>query len=218
MNQNDVLPVEVLRDTPLLRTYNRILKRAFDIVFSLLVLLTIFPILYIIFGPLIKLSSPGPIIFKQKRTGYKGKIFYCYKFRTMKCMDKSEEIVQAKPNDPRKFKVGDFLRRNNLDEFPQFINVLKGDMSVVGPRPHMVEHDKMYSKIIKDYNIRFKVKPGITGWAQVNGWRGATENPELMRKRVEHDIWYIENWSFWLDIKIIFLTILRMIKGDPNAY
>jgi putative colanic acid biosynthesis UDP-glucose lipid carrier transferase len=132
--------------------------------------------------------------------------------------DKSEEIIQATKDYPRKFKFGDFLRRTNLDEIPQFINVFKGEMSVVGPRPHMVGHDDMYSKIISEYNLRFFSKPGITGWAQVSGYRGATDNPELMKKRVEHDIWYIENWSFGLDIRIILMTVINMIKGDPSAY
>jgi putative colanic acid biosynthesis UDP-glucose lipid carrier transferase len=218
IGQVDGIPVLNFGREKLSYLHNKVIKRLFDIVFSSLVLLTIFPFLFLFASIGIKLSSPGPIFFKQKRKGYRGKPFVCYKFRTMRVMDKSLEVVQAKPNDPRKFKFGDFLRRTNLDEFPQFINVLKGDMSVVGPRPHMVEHDEMYSKIIKEYNVRFFAKPGLTGWAQVNGYRGATDDPELMRKRVEHDIWYIENWSFGLDIKIILMTIFKMIKGDPNAY
>jgi putative colanic acid biosysnthesis UDP-glucose lipid carrier transferase len=218
IGQVDGIPVLNFGREKLSYIHNIVIKRLFDIVFSSLVLITVFPFLFLFASIGIKLSSPGPIFFKQKRKGYRGKPFICYKFRTMRVMDKSLEVVQAKPNDPRKFKFGDFLRRTNLDEFPQFINVLKGEMSVVGPRPHMVEHDEMYSKIIKEYNVRFFAKPGLTGWAQVNGYRGATDDPELMRKRVEHDIWYIENWSFGLDIKIILMTIFKMIKGDPNAY
>ncbi len=215
----DGVPVVIFRPEKLSYLHNRILKRIFDIVFSTIVLLTIFPISYIIFGALIKISSPGPILFKQKRTGYRGKPFICYKFRTMRVTDPEiSDKLQATPDDPRKTKIGNFLRKTNLDELPQFINVLKGEMSVVGPRPHPVYLDGKYQDIIKEYNVRFFTKPGLTGWAQVNGYRGETKNPELMRKRVEHDIWYIENWSFWLDIKIIFLTIWRMIKGDPNAY
>jgi len=218
VDQINNLPVLTFERVKLSNLHNRIIKRLFDIVFSLLVLLTIFPFLFLFASIGIKLSSPGPIFFKQKRKGYKGKPFVCYKFRTMHVMEKSLEVIQAKPNDPRKFRFGDFLRRHNLDEFPQFINVLKGEMSVVGPRPHMIEHDEMYSKLINEYNLRFFAKPGLTGWAQVNGYRGATDDPELMRKRVEHDIWYIENWSFWLDLKIILMTIFKMIKRDPNAY
>lgn len=219
LTQIDGVPVVSFRPEKLSYPHNKILKRIFDIIFSIIVLLTIFPIFYVIFGILIKLSSPGPVLFKQKRTGYKGKPFICYKFRTMKVTDPEiSDKLQATPDDPRKTKIGNFLRKTNLDEFPQFINVLRGEMSVVGPRPHPVYLDEKYQDIISEYNARFFAKPGITGWAQVNGYRGETRNPELMRKRVEHDIWYIENWSFWLDIKIIFLTILRMIKGDPNAY
>lgn len=217
--QIDGLPVISFRPEKLSYLHNKVIKRIFDIIFSTIVLLTIFPISYIIFGLLIKISSPGPVLFKQRRTGYKGKPFICYKFRTMKVTDPEiSDKLQATPDDPRKTKVGNFLRKTNLDELPQFINVLKGEMSVVGPRPHPIYLDGKYQDIIKEYNVRFFTKPGITGWAQVNGYRGETKNPELMRKRVEHDIWYIENWSFWLDIKIIFLTIWRMIKGDPNAY
>jgi len=208
----------VRREDRMSYAHNRVIKRAFDVLFSSAVLVLIFPILYVTAAIFIKLSSKGKVFFTQHRKGYRGKPFVCYKFRTMHDSDKSMEVVQATPDDPRKFKFGDFLRRKNIDEFPQFINVLKGEMSVVGPRPHMVEHDEMYAKIISQYNLRFFAKPGITGWAQVNGYRGRTDDPELMRKRVEHDIWYIENWSLGLDIRIILLTILKMIKGDPNAY
>lgn len=217
----DGVPIVSFRPEKLSYLHNKVLKRIFDIIFSTIVLFTIFPISYIIFGLLIKMSSPGPILFKQKRTGYRGQPFICYKFRTMKITDPdTADKVPATPDDPRKTKIGDFLRKTNLDELPQFINVLKGEMSVVGPRPHSVDEelDRKYQDIIKEYNVRFFTKPGITGWAQVNGYRGGTRNLELMRKRVEYDIWYIENWSFWLDIKIIILTIWRMIKGDPNAY
>lgn len=219
LSQIDGLPVLSFGNEKLSYLHNRVIKRLFDIIFSLFVLLIIFPPLFLFSAIGIKLSSPGPVFFKQKRKGYKGKPFTCYKFRTMHEVAREiADTAQATPDDPRKFKFGHFLRKTNLDEFPQFINVLKGEMSVVGPRPHSVYHDEKYSSLIKEYNVRFFTKPGITGWAQVNGYRGETKDPELMRKRVEHDIWYIENWSFWLDIKIIFMTLWKMIKGDPNAY
>ncbi len=193
-------------------------KRMFDILFSSVVLLTVFPIMSLLIGPGIKIGSKGSVFFSQRRRGYRGEEFNCLKFRTMKVMDKSAEILQAHANDPRKTKLGDYLRKASLDEFPQFWNVLRGEMSVVGPRPHMVEHDDIYNELISNYHVRLFGKPGITGWAQINGYRGATDDPELMRKRVEHDIWYLENWSFWLDLKIIFLTVVRLFSGDPNAY
>jgi putative colanic acid biosynthesis UDP-glucose lipid carrier transferase len=197
--------------------YNRALKRLFDILFSLIVLVCVYPFLYIIFGFLIKKSSPGPILFKQKRTGLKGQDFECYKFRTMVVNDEAD-TMQASADDPRKTKIGDFLRRTNLDEFPQFINVLKGDMSVVGPRPHMLKHTEEYSAIIDKYMVRHLVKPGLTGWAQVTGYRGETRTLEQMEGRVKRDVWYIENWSFFLDLKIIVVTILNMFRGEKNAY
>ena len=193
-------------------------KRAFDLLFSFLVLVSLFPLLTFVVAPAIKLGTKGSAFFKQMRTGYRGEEFECVKYRTMKKMDKDLEVVQANVYDKRKTTLGGFLRKSSLDELPQFWNVLKGEMSVVGPRPHMVEHDRMYNEIISNYHVRLFAKPGITGWAQINGYRGATPDPELMRKRVEHDIWYLENWSFWLDMKIIFLTVLRIFKGDPNAY
>ena len=198
--------------------HNKILKRTIDILLSLAVLVFIFPLLCLVIVPLIKFSSKGPVFFRQKRKGFRGREFVCLKFRTMKIADRECQAIQTKKNDPRKTKVGDFLRKTSLDELPQFWNVFKGDMSVVGPRPHMVEHDEMYGKIIEDYHARLYVRPGVTGWAQVNGYRGNTENHELMSKRIEHDIWYIENWSPWLDIKIVLMTIAWMLKGDPNAY
>ena len=195
----------------------RAVKRTFDIAFSTLVLLLFYPVLYIVVGMLIKLSSPGPILFKQKRTGIYGKEFDCYKFRTMK-VNKDADLVQAVKNDPRTTKIGSFLRRTNLDEMPQFLNVLFGDMSVVGPRPHMLKHTEQYSKLIDKYMVRHLVKPGITGWAQITGYRGETKTLEQMEGRVKRDVWYIENWSFFLDLKIIFVTVLNMFRGEKNAY
>ncbi len=217
MEMMEYVPLLAIRREPLQAAYNRALKRSFDIVFSLAVLLTIYPILYVIVGTLIKITSPGPIFFKQKRTGLYGQEFECYKFRTM-CVNEEADTLQAAENDPRKTRVGDFLRRTNLDEFPQFWNVLKGDMSVVGPRPHMLKHTELYSALIDKYMVRHLVKPGVTGWAQVTGYRGETKNLEQMEGRVKRDVWYIENWTFFLDLKIIVVTALNMIRGEKNAY
>lgn len=211
------VPLLTFRREPLQAFYNRALKRSFDLVFSSVVLCTIFPILYVLIGFLIKRSSPGPIFFKQKRTGLYGHDFECYKFRTMRVNDQAD-TMQAVKDDPRKTKIGDFLRRTNLDEFPQFINVFKGDMSVVGPRPHMLKHTEQYSALIDKYMVRHLVKPGVTGWAQVTGYRGETKTLEQMEGRVKRDVWYIENWTFFLDLKIIVVTLVNMFRGDKNAY
>ena len=211
------IPLLAVRREPLQAAYNRALKRTFDILFSLGILLTIYPILYVVIGILIKATSPGPIFFKQKRTGLCGQEFECYKFRTMR-VNADADKLQAAKDDPRKTRIGDFLRRTNLDEFPQFINVLRGEMSVVGPRPHMLKHTEQYSALIDKYMVRHLVKPGVTGWAQVTGYRGETKTLEQMEGRVKRDVWYIENWSFFLDLKIIVVTILNMSKGEKNAY
>ena len=211
------VPLLTIRREPLQAAYNRALKRCFDVVFSLAILCTIYPILYVFIGVLIKSTSRGPILFKQKRTGLYGQEFECYKFRTMR-VNAEADVVQAVKDDPRKTRIGDFLRRTNLDEFPQFINVLKGEMSVVGPRPHMLKHTEQYSTLIDKYMVRHLVKPGVTGWAQVTGYRGETKTLEQMEGRVKRDVWYIENWTFFLDLKIIVVTILNMFKGEKNAY
>jgi putative colanic acid biosynthesis UDP-glucose lipid carrier transferase len=217
MEMMESIPLLSIREEPLQATYNRALKRTFDVVFSLLVLIAIFPFLYLILGILIKRTSPGPILFKQKRTGLYGHDFECYKFRTMK-INPEADTTQAAKDDPRKTHLGDYLRKTNLDEFPQFLNVLAGDMSVVGPRPHMLKHTEEYSALIDKYMVRHLVKPGITGWAQVTGYRGETRTLEQMEGRVKRDVWYIENWSFFLDLKIIIVTIFNMFKGERNAY
>lgn len=217
MQVMESVPLLTVRREPLQAAYNRVLKRMFDIVFSLGVLLTIYPVMYVIVGILIKISSPGPILFKQKRTGIYGEEFDCYKFRTMR-VNQQADLVQAREDDPRKTKIGDFMRRTNLDEFPQFVNVLVGDMSVVGPRPHMLKHTEQYSAIIDKYMVRHLVKPGLTGWAQVTGYRGETKTLEQMEGRVKRDVWYLENWSFFLDLKIIVVTVWNMFTGERNAY
>lgn len=211
------IPVVSLREEPLRRTTNKLLKRCFDIVSSLGFLLTVFPIIFIIIAPIIKLTSKGPIFFKQKRTGENGEEFSCLKFRTMN-VNKDADRVQATQNDSRVTPIGAFLRKTNLDETPQFLNVLYGNMSIVGPRPHMLQHTEVYSRLIDKYMVRHYIKPGITGWAQVTGYRGETKDLSEMEGRVKQDVWYIENWTFWLDIKIIFLTAYNMIKGEEKAY
>lgn len=211
------VPVVSLRNEPLQQLPNRIVKRGFDIFFSLLVLLTIFPPILLIVGSLIKIYSPGPIFFTQKRTGLKGKSFSCYKFRSMR-VNKDADKQMATKGDPRITPIGAFIRKTSIDELPQFINVLLGDMSVVGPRPHMLKHTEEYSRLIDKFMLRHLIKPGITGWAQVTGYRGETKTLEEMEGRVKKDVWYIENWSFFLDIKIIFKTMYNAVKGEDRAY
>lgn len=210
-------PVLMLRKEPLEQPFNRLIKKIFDISFSFLVIVLVFTWLFPILMILVKLSSAGPIFFKQKRSGEDNRSFTCLKFRTMRVNYLADEL-QATEGDQRITKIGAFMRRTNLDELPQFFNVLLGSMSVVGPRPHMLKHTEQYSELIHNYLIRHLAKPGITGWAQVNGYRGETKELEDMKKRVEYDIWYIENWSFLIDIKIVFKTCTNMIKGDKKAY
>ncbi|MFP4290574.1 MAG: undecaprenyl-phosphate glucose phosphotransferase [Cyclobacteriaceae bacterium] len=204
------------RDTPLRRMINRHVKRAFDIIFSSIALLVLLPTVFPLIAIAIKIESKGPILFKQIRPGLYNRPFWCYKFRTM-CVNQ-EECKQASKDDLRITKVGAFLRKTSLDELPQFFNVLKGDMSVVGPRPNMVNQLEYYSKFIKDYPVRHTITPGITGFAQVSGYRGETKEIYLMQKRVEYDLQYMHNWSLILDMKIILKTILNIVRGDENAY
>lgn len=206
-----------LHEEPLDNPLSHGIKRLFDIVVSGAFLLLVFWWLYIIVGLIIKKTSPGPIFFKQKRTGYNGKSFECLKFRSMK-VSADADTKQATADDPRKTSFGDFMRRTSIDELPQFINVFKGEMSVIGPRPHMEHHTEIYSRLIGDYMVRHLVKPGITGWAQINGCRGETKTVKDMEDRVEHDIWYIEHWSMALDIEIFFRTIWQVLRGDKQAY
>ncbi|MEZ5015109.1 MAG: undecaprenyl-phosphate glucose phosphotransferase [Chitinophagales bacterium] len=209
-------PVLSIRPEPLDNLYNRLQKRVFDIFFAILFFVLVGWWLFIILAIAVKLSSKGPVFFVQKRSGEGNKEFWCYKFRTMK-VNAEADTKQATKGDPRITKVGSILRKTNLDELPQFINVLRGDMSVVGPRPHMLKHTEEYSKIVNNFMVRHFVKPGITGAAQANGYRGDTTDPEMMKKRVQYDLWYLENWSFWLDVKIVFLTVWSMLKGNENA-
>ncbi len=201
---------------PLTYMSNKIVKRLFDIVFSLIACILLLPFIPII-GFIILCQSRGPIFFKQERTGLNGKTFLCYKFRSMH-VNSDANTKQATKDDPRKFAFGEFMRKTNIDELPQFFNVLVGDMSVVGPRPHMVYHTEHYRKLIDKYMVRHFSRPGITGWAQVTGFRGETKELWQMEERIRRDIWYIENWSFWLDLKIILMTFTSFFKHDKNAY
>ena len=210
------VPILAVHPYPLKNPLNRLVKRAFDLLVSTFTLL-LSPLIIIPVAIGIKLSSPGPIFFVQKRTGYRGQAFNCYKFRTMR-VNADSDTLQATKGDPRVTKFGNFLRRTSIDELPQFFNVWRGEMSIVGPRPHMVAQTEMYSELIDKYMLRHTIKPGITGWAQVRGFRGQTEELWQMEKRVESDVWYAENWSFFLDLKIIFLTVWNAIKGEDNAY
>jgi len=208
-------PVVSVFETPFLGV-NSFVKRVQDVVLSLIILLLIAPIMLVI-ALVIKRTSAGPVFFKQRRYGVSGNEINVWKFRSMTTQDNGAEVKQATKNDMRITPFGGFLRRTSLDELPQFINVLMGDMSIVGPRPHAVAHNELYRSKIRGYMLRHAVKPGITGWAQINGWRGETEQIEKMEGRVKCDLWYISNWSSWLDIKIIFLTVFKGFV-DKNAY
>ena len=213
-NVGDIDTISVF-ESPHLGLQNYI-KRSFDILFSFLVLIVLFPA-FLLIAAAIKLTSKGPVFFKQDRYGLDGKKIGVYKFRSMKVLENSDIVIQATKNDPRVTKVGAFLRRTSLDELPQFVNVLLGQMSVVGPRPHAVAHNEHYRNKVAYYMLRHKVKPGITGWAQINGWRGETDTLEKMQKRVEFDLVYIRNWSLWWDIQIIVKTVFKGF-GGKNVY
>ncbi|BAV09123.1 glycosyltransferase [Filimonas lacunae] len=213
----DHFQVESLRAEPLDRYRNRIVKRMFDVVFSLLVIVLVLSWLLPLVALLIKLESKGPVFFTQLRSGRNNRPFMCFKFRSM-FLNKYSDDMQATRGDARVTRVGSFLRRTSLDEFPQFFNVLKGDMSIVGPRPHMLKHTEKYSAIISEYMVRQFLKPGITGWAQVRGYRGETKDTLLMEKRVTHDIWYMENWKLLLDFKIVLYTVVNILKGDDSVF
>jgi putative colanic acid biosynthesis UDP-glucose lipid carrier transferase len=209
------IPMLAVCETPFLGI-NGIIKRASDVVLSLVILVLILPLLLLIaIG--VKLSSPGPIIFRQHRYGLDGKEIVVYKFRSMTVSENGTNITQAQKNDARVTRFGTFLRKTSLDELPQFVNVLQGRMSIVGPRPHAVAHNETYRKLIKSYMVRHKVRPGITGWAQVNGYRGETNTLDKMEKRIEYDLDYMRNWSLYLDLWIVIRTAMVVFK-DRNAY
>jgi Undecaprenyl-phosphate glucose phosphotransferase len=222
MNFFGKFPLLTIRTSPLDDLAKQRFKRLFELCFTMVLFITVFSWLFPLIGILVKLSSPGPVLFKQERRGLKNKKITCYKFRSMTTnsdvVDASGRYLQATRNDSRITSVGRFLRKTNLDELPQFFNVLMGDMSLVGPRPHPIPLHQESKNTIQNYMLRHVVKPGITGWAQVNGYRGETRISGQMQKRVDFDLWYIENYSFWLDCQIIFQTLMNMIKGDKNAY
>lgn len=216
-HSGDLQMINLTGSGPQDKISDRFRKRAFDIVFSSLVILFVLSWLYPLIAILIKMESPGPVLFKQGRSGKNNISFMCFKFRSMR-VNSEANVKQASRNDSRVTKIGRFLRRTSLDEMPQFFNVLFGDMSVVGPRPHMLEHTAHYRELVDNYMVRHYIKPGITGWAQVNGYRGETQHLDLMENRVRHDIYYLENWSIYLDLKIIFRTIFHVVKGNMNAF
>ncbi len=209
------LPVVAVCESPFTGV-NGVFKQAFDFVVAALILTLISPLLVAI-AIAVKLTSPGPILFRQHRYGLDGERILVYKFRSMTVCENGDSVTQARANDVRVTPLGAFLRRTSLDELPQFINVLQGRMSVVGPRPHAVAHNETYRKLIKGYMVRHKVRPGITGWAQVNGCRGETETLDKMKRRVDYDLEYLRNWSFLLDVRIILRTV-GLMRKDPNAY
>jgi putative colanic acid biosynthesis UDP-glucose lipid carrier transferase len=216
-------PIITARQEPLEEANRRFFKRSFDIVFSLFVIIFLLSWLYPIISLLIKLDSKGKVLFIQKRVGAKNQMFDCYKFRTLtsKASQESETFKPVIFGDKRVTRIGNFLRKSNIDELPQFLNVLKGDMSVVGPRPHAIPYQDLYGKIFEEIKMRHNVRPGLTGWAQVNGLRGDVEdedeNKQRTLQRMKYDLWYIENWTMRLDIQIILMTIWQMIKGDTKG-
>ena len=193
------------------------MKRLLDIICSLLALVVFSP-LWIVIALAIVLESRGGVLYRQERVGRNNRDFMLYKFRTMRTGSDKKGLLTVGNRDSRVTRVGYFPRKYKLDEFPQLVNIIKGDMSIVGPRPHMVAQTQMYSELIDKYMLRHTIKPGITGWAQVRGYRGQTEELWQMEKRVEFDVWYAENWSFFLDLKIIFRTIWNALTGEDNAY
>jgi putative colanic acid biosynthesis UDP-glucose lipid carrier transferase len=202
--------------SPLEEPLNRLVKRVFDVVVSIIALVITIMLLPVV-AIAIKVQSPGPLLFRQRRTGMDGNDFWCLKFRSMH-VNADSDRKQATKDDPRKFPFGNFMRKTNIDELPQFWNVLCGDMSIVGPRPHMLAHTEQYTALIGKYMVRHFVKPGITGWAQVSGYRGETSELWQMEGRVERDIYYIQHWSVWLDLRIIWMTVKTFFITDKNAY
>ncbi len=212
-----VLPILSMRRIPIDEPFYKFIKRSFDIVLSLIIIVGLLSWLTPLLGLLIKLESKGPVFFKQKRNGLDYQEFYCYKFRSMK-PNPMAHLHQIRKGDERVTRVGRVIRKTSIDELPQFINVLKGDMSVVGPRPHMVSHTHMYAERIDKFMVRHFIKPGITGLAQVSGFRGEVESDSDIINRVKYDIFYLENWSLFLDIKIVLQTIFNALRGEEKAY
>jgi len=210
------MPVVCICESPF-RGLKAVVKRLEDVVLGCLILALIWPIM-LVTAIAVKLTSPGPVIFKQRRYGADGESILVYKFRSMTVMEDGDKVQQATKNDQRLTPIGGFLRKSSLDELPQFLNVLEGTMSIVGPRPHANAHNEYYRKLIKGYMIRHKVRPGITGWAQVNGCRGETDTLDKMERRVQLDLDYLRHWSLFMDLKIILMTVLQVIKKDGNAY
>jgi putative colanic acid biosynthesis UDP-glucose lipid carrier transferase len=209
------MPVIAICETPFMGL-NSMVKRASDIVLAAAILLLLTPLMLVI-ALAVRLTSPGPIVFRQRRYGLYGEEIIVYKFRSMTVTEDGNTVVQARVNDQRVTPIGNFLRRSSLDELPQFVNVLQGRMSIVGPRPHAVSHNEQYRKLIKGYMLRHKVKPGITGWAQVNGLRGETATLDRMEARIQHDLDYLRNWSLWLDLWIILKTV-KVVLTRENAH
>jgi putative colanic acid biosysnthesis UDP-glucose lipid carrier transferase len=209
--------VLAMRAEPQEDVASQLKKRFFDVLFSTLVILLVLSWLIPLLAIIIKLSSKGPVFFVQLRSGKNNEPFHCFKFRSLR-MNEEANKIQVTKNDKRLTPIGKFMRKTNIDELPQFINVFLGDMTVVGPRPHMLEHTEKFSKLANEYMVRHFLKPGITGWAQINGFRGEITQDEHLRKRIEHDIWYMENWSLWLDFRIIILTVINTVRGEENAY
>lgn len=212
-----LLPILSMRKIPIEEPFNKFLKRAFDIVLSLFIIVGILSWLTPLLGLVIKLESKGPVFFKQRRNGLDYKEFYCYKFRSMR-PNAMAHLHQVRKDDPRITRIGKIIRKTSMDELPQFINVLKGEMSVVGPRPHMVSHTHMYAERVDKFMVRHFIKPGITGLAQVSGYRGEVEDENHIISRVKYDIFYLENWSIFLDMKIVFQTIYNAVRGEERAY
>ena len=212
----DDIEIFTTYENPLQNPVNKVIKRTFDILVSSFLLICVLPLLPIIWL-IIKIQSPGPLFFTQARTGLDGKEFMMYKFRSMH-VNADADRLQATADDPRKYPFGNFMRKSNIDELPQFWNVLRGDMSIVGPRPHMLLHTEQYSQLIDKYMVRHFVKPGVTGWAQVTGFRGETKEVWQMEGRVKRDIWYMEHWTIWLDIRIIWMTAKTIFIHDKKAY
>ncbi len=222
INMMGNFPIITVRSEPLSEFHWRFVKRTFDILFSLIAIVLVLSWLYPLLFILNKIYSPGPVMFVQDRVGAKDKIFKCYKYRTMHVGNISINKYQpTTEDDPRITRIGKFLRKSNIDELPQFINVLKGEMSIVGPRPHPIAFNEIYKEMVDEIKIRSWVKPGITGWAQIHGYRGDVsdyeENKKRTIKRIEFDLWYIENWSSWLDVQIILTTVWQMVKGDTKG-